>query len=225
MYRQAWVTHTHGTIGQTSDDASVIDDTLLPQLRWLDAVLDEEPDGAWRVSWGGSAAFEDVETRDTPAADLLFGDFDGDGDSDALRVTGGASSGLERSGWRGGAHGFASWTTWATGSKAAGEAADYVVGDFDGNGRTDVLRTYSTGIMGGDYSDYEGEALEVSWSTLDLSRLRYLSTLGPQVTTTTTSSTVGGLHSPGPHTYGEFVSRYVVADIDGDGLSDVLTAR
>ncbi|MCP4873086.1 MAG: VCBS repeat-containing protein [Proteobacteria bacterium] len=141
-YRQAWVPHGHGQIGQLSTEETITEDTIFAQLDQLETNLSEFTDDQWALSDDGDSSFRVVDQGRADggsAEQYLYGDFDSDGDTDVMKATGKASTGLQIAKSNAGTS-FDGWSAWQANSIYAGRAVeDYAVGDFDGDGRDDVL--------------------------------------------------------------------------------------
>jgi len=89
----------------------------------------------WWVAKNGHN-FVPTQTSTVPAAQLRFGDFDGDGKTDVFTTGGGA--------WK---YSSAAASTWQTlpGAPGVSDVTGLIVGDFDADGRTDIGRYYATG--------------------------------------------------------------------------------
>jgi hypothetical protein len=87
------------------------------------------PGPAWFVSWGGQSFWQFRRFAQRPVHELGFGDFDGDGKTDAFQATG--SEWLISGGAR---------LPWELAVSSRIRLSDLSFGDFDGDGRTDVFR-------------------------------------------------------------------------------------
>jgi hypothetical protein len=84
----------------------------------------------WRVSWGGTSRWEEINTSQHGLPSLAFGDFNGDGKTDVFRAQGGA--------W------FVSWggtSRWEEINTSQHGLPSLAFGDFNGDGKTDVFST------------------------------------------------------------------------------------
>ena len=82
----------------------------------------------WRVSWGGTSRWEEINTAIERLGDLAFGDFNGDGSTDVFN----AANGVWRVSWGG-------TSRWEEINTASEELGDLAFGDFNGDGSTDVF--------------------------------------------------------------------------------------
>jgi hypothetical protein len=84
---------------------------------------------AWMVLFDGRGTWQEINTSSTPKSELRFGDIDGDGKTDVLRV--GPNNKVQVS--------FGGTGEW-TGITDAGEQNPVIkVGDFNGDGKTDIV--------------------------------------------------------------------------------------
>ena len=84
--------------------------------------------GVWRVSWGGTSRWEEINQSSVGLDNLVFGDFNGDGKTDVFRAAGGV--------WR------VSWggtSRWEEINQSSVGLDNLAFGDFDGDGKTDVF--------------------------------------------------------------------------------------
>jgi hypothetical protein len=94
----------------------------------------------WFVSSGASAPWLERRVAEETLSDLGFGDFDGDSESDALKVD------LDTNSWWWSRSASEPWellNQFATGPSVP--ISDLAFGDFDGDGRTDVFRVDEVG--------------------------------------------------------------------------------
>lgn len=143
FYKQEWVGHDHCEIGRLVGPPTV-DDTLVPMLDWMVQVFDEEPDDSWKISSGGDGPFVawDTGLGHLRADDLLFGDFNGDGDADVLYPSGSSVYGLRRAVSYSNTIGMLN--VFSTGTDASHSASHYAIGDFDGDGKDDIFLANGT---------------------------------------------------------------------------------
>ena len=112
----------------------------------------------WYVSYGGTSAWTKINGSDYKTRDLAFGDFNGDGKTDVFRASGTA--------WYVSYGGTSAWTKINTSSLKLGYLiygmyylGDMGLGDFDGDGKTDVFKADGTHW----YVSYGGTS---TWSPL-----------------------------------------------------------
>ncbi|WP_296664828.1 FG-GAP-like repeat-containing protein [Demequina sp.] len=158
----------------------------------------DQDDGGWQASFGGTAmsgwrqVFDSITAPS--AREMEFGDFDGDGSTDVLRFTGERG---EDGGWRvafGTSSGrMAGWRE-VSDSITTPSEREMVLGDFDGDGSTDVLRF--TGEQGAD----------AGWRVAFGGAGRSMSGWRQVLDSATAPST----------------DEMVLGDFDGDGSTDVL---
>lgn len=109
--------------------------------------------GSWHVLYTDSPEWTKVRTSNTLSTSIDFGDFDGNGTTDAFRLLGGQARVSFSTRDRG------QWSDWENVGRYVGDTsvADLGFGDFDGDGVTDVLRAYRG-------------SLEVAFATRDRSQ-------------------------------------------------------
>lgn len=173
---------------------------------------------AWRLSSGGSANWAPLAPYTFAASEIGFGDFDGDGRTDAFRATG--------SRWYYSPGGSAPFVPAATSGLGL---ASLRFGDFDGDNRTDVFAVidgrwhYSAGATGGwqplassavpiaelRFGDFDGDGRTDVFRT-DGSRWHYSS---------------AGLSAWRPLALaGQSIDALRFGDFDGNGRTDVFTS-
>ncbi|MDN4476284.1 FG-GAP-like repeat-containing protein [Demequina sp. SYSU T00192] len=176
------------------------------------AEADGGEDFGWIVAYGTATGELTPWTRVratpmTPAdLDFTFGDFDGDGATDVLWFTGVAAAAAEpgqRSGWvisYGGPRGTMTGWRAALASTATPGSQQLATGDFDGDGRTDVIQF--TGRAQADAKAGQVYGWVVSYGRESRAMTWQATVLGSTVTPATTDLELG--------------------DFDGDGSTDVL---
>jgi hypothetical protein len=103
----------------------------IPQFAYSDTDVFTTWGGQWRVSLGGTGAWQVLNTSDVGIYALRFGDFDGNCRTDVFTTWGGT--------WRVSFNGTGAWQVINTSN--VGVTA-LLLGDFDGDGNTDVFTTW-----------------------------------------------------------------------------------
>lgn len=105
----------------------------------------KRPDGGlqWWYAPGGKATFVELAHDSTPLANLRFGDFNGDGQTDVFRTIPSTSSGIRQ--WQVSFGGAGGWTDLAYADTKLG---DMQFADVDGDGHTDVVTSQPSGTAG-----------------------------------------------------------------------------
>ena len=172
---------------------------------------------SWRVSLGGTSAWQDWNTSSTPLESLAFGDFNGDGKTDVLAVIGGH--------WQVSYGGSESWTSH---NSAVSDPVDAVAfGDFNGDGKTDAFRATGSAWQWSPGASEPWETLNSSSITLENLAFGDFNGDGKTDVFRATGSewrvshggsepwtTINSSSSP--------LSSLRFADVNGDGQTDVL---
>jgi hypothetical protein len=174
---------------------------------------------AWRFSSAGTANWAPLAPYTFAASELGFGDFDGDGRTDAFRATG------SRWYYSPGAQG-----QFVAGALSGDVLASLRFGDFDGDGKTDVFSTTSAGQW-----RYSSGAVR-SWqnlntSSLPITSLRFGDFDGDGKTDVfRTDGSRWHYSSAGVSAWqplalaGQSLGELRFGDFDGDGRTDVFTS-
>lgn len=147
-FHQRWVPWEHAYWLNDLDRDGFVEDMVDPVLHFLSAALQEDSDDRWRIAFSGSDGLSNFsvvasEQGAERVEDLMLGDFDGDGDTDLLRVD--AAGDLEfAQSMRGSSWG--AWEAFTAGPSGDASADELRVGDFDGDGTDDLL--HLTGASG-----------------------------------------------------------------------------
>ena len=116
--------------------------------------------GKWRVSFGGTGQWQDINTSSIGVSAVRFGDFDGNCRTDVFRSAGGQ--------WRVSFNGTGQWQDINTSSIGV---SDLRFGDFDGDGKTDVFRS-SGGKWRVSFGG-TGQWQDINTSSIGVSDLRF----------------------------------------------------
>ena len=129
---------------------------------------DSKGNYTWWVSYGGLAAGAEI-LRTSPAdpSRMFVGDFDGDGKSDIFYVEPKADS-AGRNAW---AVSYGGKSAWRTLNRQANDPSRMFLGDFDGDGRSDVFYVSRAGDWWVTYGGAEGSARKLNHAPNDPSRM------------------------------------------------------
>ena len=176
------------------------------------------PIGRWRVSWGGTGRWEEINTSRVGFDRLAFGDFNGDGKTDVFTSDG------QR--WRVSWGGTSRWEEINTSQVGFDRLA---FGDFNGDGKTDVFTSDGQRwrVSWGGTSRWE----EINTSRVGFDRLAFGDFNGDGKTDVFTSDGQRWRVSWGGTSRWEEINtsqvgfdRLAFGDFNGDGKTDVFTS-